>query len=96
MLPGLSASAGGDLKARAAGEDPAALHPHRDRVVMTTAKIALEPIFEAQFLPSSFGFRPNRSAHDALEVVRTKAHRGAEWVLDADLTDCFGRSRTTP
>lgn len=57
---------------------------------MTASKIVLEPIFEAQFLPESFGFRPNRSAHDALEAVRTQANRGACWVLDADLTDCFG------
>ena len=39
----------------------------------------------------SFGFRPNRSAHDALEAVRSEANRGACWVLDADLTDCFGQ-----
>jgi len=69
---------------------PLSIPTVRDRVVMTAAKIVLEPIFEAQFLPVSFGFRPNRSAHDALEAVRTGANRGAEWVLDADLTDCFG------
>jgi RNA-directed DNA polymerase len=62
----------------------------RDRVVMAAAKIVLEPIFEADFLPSSFGFRPRRSAHDALEVVRVEANRGRNWVLDADLSDCFG------
>ena len=62
----------------------------RDRVVMAAAKSILEPIFEAQFLPCSFGFRPNRSAHQALEVVRTTANRGAAWVLDADISDCFG------
>ncbi|MGH2695732.1 MAG: group II intron reverse transcriptase/maturase [Actinomycetota bacterium] len=70
---------------------PLSIPTVRDRVVMTAAKIVLEPIFEAQFLPVSFGFRPNRSAHDALEAVRTEANRGAEWVLDADLTDCFGQ-----
>ena len=69
---------------------PLSIPTVRDRVVMTAAKIVLEPIFEAQFLPVSFGFRPNLSAHDALEAVRTRANRGAEWVLDADLTDCFG------
>jgi RNA-directed DNA polymerase len=62
----------------------------RDRVVMAAAKIVLEPIFEADFLPSSFGFRPGRSAHDALEAVRVEANRGRNWVLDADLSDCFG------
>jgi RNA-directed DNA polymerase len=69
---------------------PLSIPTVRDRVVMTAAKIVLEPIFEAQFLPVSFGFRPNRSAHDALEAVRTEVNRGACWVLDADLTDCFG------
>ena len=70
---------------------PLSIPTVRDRVVMTAAKIVLEPIFEAQFLPVSFGFRPNRSAHDALEAVRIQANRGTCWVLDADLTDCFGR-----
>ncbi|MEX1009657.1 MAG: group II intron reverse transcriptase/maturase [Acidimicrobiia bacterium] len=62
----------------------------RDRVVMTAAKIVLEPLFEADFRPVSFGFRPRRSAHMALEVIRVEANRGAEWVLDADVSDCFG------
>ena len=61
-----------------------------DRVVMTAAKILLEPIFEADFLPCSFGFRPKRSAHMACEAVRAEANRGANWVLDADISDCFG------
>lgn len=46
-----------------------------DRVVMTAAKLVLEPIFEADFLAVSFGFRPKRSTHDALEVVRVEANR---------------------
>lgn len=61
-----------------------------DRVVMTAAKLVLEPIFEADFAPVSFGFRPRRSAHDAIEVVRVQANRGRDWVLDADVSDCFG------
>ncbi len=61
----------------------------RDRVVMTAAKIVLEPIFEADFLPSSFGFRPKRSAHQAIEAIRVEANRGANWVLDADIKACF-------
>ncbi|MGH3427912.1 MAG: group II intron reverse transcriptase/maturase, partial [Mycobacteriales bacterium] len=60
-----------------------------DRVVMTAAKIVLEPIFEADFSPVSFGFRPKRSAHQALEAVRVAANRGADWVLDADIKACF-------
>jgi RNA-directed DNA polymerase len=62
----------------------------RDRVVMAAAKIVLEPIFEADFLPVSFGFRPKRSAHMACEAIRVEANRGADWVLDADVSDCFG------
>ena len=61
----------------------------RDRVVMAAAKIVLEPIFEAGFSPQSFGFRPKRSAHQALEVARQTANKGAQWVLDADIKSCF-------
>ena len=60
-----------------------------DRVVMTAAKIVLEPIFEADFSPQSYGFRPKRSAHQALEEIRVTANRGANWVLDADIKACF-------
>jgi group II intron reverse transcriptase/maturase len=60
-----------------------------DRVIMTAAKIVLEPIFEADFLPVSFGFRPKRSAQQALEAVRVAANGGRLWVLDADIKACF-------
>ena len=56
---------------------------------MSAAKIVLEPIFEADFSPVSFGFRPKRSAHQALEAIRVAANRGANWVLDADIKACF-------
>jgi RNA-directed DNA polymerase len=62
----------------------------RDRVAMTAAKLVLEPVVEADFLPVSFGFRPRRSAHQACDTIRVEANRGAEWVLDADVRDCFG------
>ena len=65
----------------------------RDRVAMTAAKLVLEPVFEADFLPSSYGFRPRRSAHQACDAVRVEANRGADWVLDADVRDCFGSIR---
>ncbi len=68
---------------------PLSIPTVRDRVVMAAAKIVLEPIFEADFLPSSFGFRPKRSAHHALEAVRVAVNRGAVWVLDADIKACF-------
>ena len=60
-----------------------------DRVVMAAAKIVLEPIFEADFAACSFGFRPKRSALQALEVVRRTANTGRWWVLDADIKACF-------
>ncbi len=60
-----------------------------DRVVMAAAKIVLEPIFEADFRPVSFGFRPKRSAQQALETVRVAANQGRVWVLDADIKACF-------
>jgi RNA-directed DNA polymerase len=62
----------------------------RDRVAMAAAKLVLEPIFEADFAPVSFGFRPKRSAHQALEAIRVEVNSGANWVLDADVSDCFG------
>ena len=68
---------------------PLSIPTVRDRVVMAAAKIVLEPVFEADFLPSSFGFRPNRSTHQGLEAVRVAANRGAQWVLDADIKACF-------
>jgi RNA-directed DNA polymerase len=61
-----------------------------DRVVMAAARIVLEPIFEADLLPTSYGFRPGLSAHHALETVRrTVTWRGKVWVLDADIRSCF-------
>jgi RNA-directed DNA polymerase len=68
---------------------PLGLPTVADRVIMTAAKIVLEPIFEADFLTESFGFRPKRSAHQALEAVRQTANQGRVWVLDADIKACF-------
>ena len=48
----------------------------RDRVAQPAAKIVLEPVFEADFLPFSYGFRPKRSATQAMETIRTGVHRG--------------------
>ena len=61
----------------------------RDRVLMSAAKLILEPIFEADFKPVSFGFRPKRNAHQALEEIRLTANKGAHWILDADIKSCF-------
>ncbi|WP_437313606.1 group II intron reverse transcriptase/maturase [Sorangium sp. So ce385] len=62
----------------------------RDRVVQMAAKLVLEPIFEADFRPSSYGFRPRRSATQALETLRRLGARGGNHVLDADIRDYFG------
>jgi len=62
----------------------------RDRIVQMAAKIVLEPIFEADFLPSSFGHRPKREATDAMERIRTLAKQGYNYVLDADIENYFG------
>src|SRR5829696_6848362 len=69
---------------------PLSIPTVRDRVAMTAAKLVLEPIFEADFLPASYGFRPKRSAHQACDAIRAEANRGADWGLDADVRDCFG------
>ena len=61
----------------------------RDRVVQTAAVLVLEPIFEADFLDCSYGFRPGRSAHQALAVIRKHIHSGYREVYDADLKGYF-------
>lgn len=62
----------------------------RDRVAQMAAKLVLEPIFEADFLPCSYGFRPRRSATMALERLRKLGAQGGQCVLDADIRDYFG------
>jgi RNA-directed DNA polymerase len=62
----------------------------RDRVAQQACKLILEPIFEADFLPVSFGFRPKRSATDALEAIRVAFPRGRQFVFEADIRDFFG------
>ena len=62
----------------------------RDRVVQMAAKLVLEPIFEADFRPDSYGFRPGRGATQALERLRTLGAKGGNYVLDADIKDYFG------
>jgi RNA-directed DNA polymerase len=61
----------------------------RDRVVQASLKLVLEPIFEADFLPCSYGFRPNRRAHDAVAEVRYLTSRSYEWVVEGDIAACF-------
>jgi len=62
----------------------------RDRVAQQAAKLILEPIFEADFLDCSYGFRPGRSATGALEAIRVAFPRGQQFVFEADIKDFFG------
>ena len=68
---------------------PLSIPAVRDRVVQAAAKIVLEPIFEADMLECSFGFRPRRSAHDALQVLVDEAWRGRRWVAESDVANFF-------
>jgi group II intron reverse transcriptase/maturase len=61
----------------------------KDRVCQTAAKLVLEPIFEADFRGCSFGFRPKRSAHQALDEIKREVMRGRRWVIDADIRGFF-------
>jgi retron-type reverse transcriptase len=61
----------------------------RDRIVQAAVKIVLEPVFEADFAPCSFGFRPGRSAHDALQVLIDEAWQGRRWVVETDIANCL-------
>jgi len=60
-----------------------------DRVVQAALKLVLEPIFEADFQPVSYGFRPKRRAHDAVAEVQRFGTKGYQWVLDADIEAAF-------
>ena len=68
---------------------PLSIPTVRDRIVQAATKIVIEPIFEADFLACSFGFRPRRSQHDALQVLIDESRRGRRWVLESDIADCF-------
>ena len=61
----------------------------RDRTVQAALKLVLEPIFEADFKPASYGFRPKRRAQDAIAEIHQFTSRGYEWVLEGDITACF-------
>ena len=61
----------------------------RDRVVQAALKLVLEPIFEADFAPCSYGFRPGRRAQDAIAEIHLFTSRAYTWVVDADISACF-------
>src|ERR687898_840614 len=60
-----------------------------DRVVQAALKLVLEPIFEADFTASSYGFRPGRRAQDAIAEIHHFSSKSYEWVLEGDITACF-------
>jgi RNA-directed DNA polymerase len=60
-----------------------------DRVVQASLKLVLEPIFEADFLPCSYGFRPKRRAHDAIAETVMFVNNTYEWIVEGDITACF-------
>lgn len=62
-----------------------------DRALQTLVKQALEPEWEAKFEPNSYGFRPGRSCHDAIEAIFLSINQKAKYVLDADISKCFDR-----
>ena len=61
----------------------------RDRTVQASLKLVLEPIFEADFKPVSYGFRPGRRPHDALAEIHMLASNAYHWVLEGDIEACF-------
>ncbi len=73
------------------GKRPLGIPTVRDRVAQQAVKLVLEPIFEADFLPCSYGFRPKRSATQAMERLRVGFIEGATHVVEFDIRDFFGR-----
>jgi RNA-directed DNA polymerase len=71
------------------GVRPLGIPTVRDRVAQQAVKLVLEPIFEADFLPSSYGYRPKRSATEALEFIRKSFIEGCVWVLEMDIRSYF-------
>jgi len=70
------------------GKRPLGIPTIRDRVVQQACKLVIEPLFEANFMDTSYGFRPKRSAHQAIKMVKEHLVRGW-WVLDADIQGFF-------
>jgi RNA-directed DNA polymerase len=64
----------------------------RDRVAQMALKLILEPIFEADFYPSSYGYRPGRRAQDAITEIHQLTSRSYEWVVEGDITACLDAS----
>ena len=71
------------------GKRPLGIPNVRDRIVQASVKLLIEPIFEVDFLPSSYGFRPGKSAKDATKEIYKWLNYGHIYVLDADIEHCF-------
>jgi len=63
----------------------------KERARQALVKQAMEPEWEAKFEPNSYGFRPGRSAHDAIGTIFSSVKQSAKWVLDADIAKCFDK-----
>src|SRR3954447_26110143 len=74
-----------------AEQRPLGIPTMRDRAAQTLARLALEPEWEARFEPNSYGFRPGRSCHDAIEAIFGAIKHKAKYALDADIAACFDR-----
>ena len=72
-------------------ERPLGIPTMYDRALQALVKLALEPEWEAVFEPNSYGFRPGRSAHDAIHAIFTAIKHKPKYVLDADIAKCFDR-----
>jgi RNA-directed DNA polymerase len=75
---------------------PLGISAVKDRIVQTAITMVVEPIFEREFLPSNYGFRPGRGCKEALREVEQWLKRGSTWVVDADLESSFDSIPKTP
>jgi RNA-directed DNA polymerase len=73
-----------------AGQRPLSIPAVGDRIVQAAVRIVLEPIFKADMLDCSFGFRSRRSAHDALQVLIDESWKGRRWVVETDIANDDG------
>ena len=76
-------------KRGSADKRPLSIPVVRDRIVQGAVKLVLESIYEADFLPCSFGFRLGRGVHDALQVLVDECWQGRRWVVESDIANCF-------
>ena len=76
-------------KPGSAEQRPLSIPAVGDRIVQAALKLVIEPIFEADMLPCSFGFRPRKTARDALQVLIDEAWQGRRWVVETDIASCF-------